>query len=64
MTTLNEIKDFFSQEGTKEIKNENAGYQFVKRSDGVMLQYSNGKMKFYTTIDGLSKAALYKIKRG
>jgi hypothetical protein len=64
MTTLNEIKGHFNQEGTQFIKNEVANFQFVKRADGQMLQYSNGKYTFYRTIDGLAKAALYRIKRG
>ena len=64
MTTLNEIKEHFNQEGTQFIKNEVANFQFVKRADGQMLQYSNSKYTFYRTIDGLAKAALYKIKRG
>jgi len=64
MNTINEIKEFFSEEGTKEIRNEVAGFQFVKRADGVMLQYSNGQFKFYNTLDGLAKAALYRLKRG
>ena len=64
MNTINEIKEFFSQEGTKEISNEVAGFQFVKRADGVMLQYSNGQFKFYKSLDGLAKAALYRLKRG
>lgn len=62
--TISEIKSHFSQEGTQEISNQTAGYQFVKRADGAMFQYDNGQYKAYRTIDGLSKAALYRLKRG
>jgi len=64
MTNLAKVKDHFNQKGTQSIQNDAAGYQFVKREDGVMMQFSNGKYKFYDTIDGLAKAALYRIKRG
>jgi len=64
MSKLYEIKAYLDQEGTQVIANEAAGYQFVKRSDGVMLQFSNGEMKFYGTLDGLARAALYRVKRG
>jgi len=62
--TLQDVKSHFNQEGTQQIINEAADYQFVKRADGVMLQYSNGNYKFYRTLDGLAKAALNRIKRG
>ena len=62
--TIQEVKDHFNQEGTQVIKNDAAGYQFIKRADGVLLQFSNGSFKFYKTVDGLAKAALHKIKRG
>ena len=64
MNNLKEVKSYLNQEGTQVISNEAANYQFVKRSDGVLLQYTNGKYTFYNTLDGLAKAALYKIKRG
>ena len=35
-----------------------------RKQDGVLLQFSNGSFKFYKTVDGLAKAALYKLKRG
>lgn len=62
MESLKEVKQHLNESG--EISNEAAGYQFVKRSDGTMMQYSNGKYTFYKTLDGLAKAALYRIKRG
>ena len=64
MNNLKELKHYFSQPGTNDISNEAANYQFVKRSDGAMFQYSNGEYKFYNTLDGFCKAALYRIKRG
>jgi hypothetical protein len=64
MSTLQEVKNYFSQEGLRSIENEKADYQFVKRADGVLLQYSEGEYKFYGTLDGFCKAALYRIKRG
>tara|TARA_R100001530_G_C4266315_1_gene141888 strand:+ start:271 stop:465 length:195 start_codon:yes stop_codon:yes gene_type:complete len=64
MTTLKEIKSHFAQNGLQSISNEVANYQFVKREDGVMFQFSNGVFTSYNTLDGLCKAALYKIKRG
>ena len=60
-STLQEIKSHFNQEGIQSIENEN--YQFVKREDGFMFQFSNGEYTKYRTLDGLAKAALYKIKR-
>tara|TARA_R110000796_G_scaffold25209_1_gene71318 strand:+ start:722 stop:913 length:192 start_codon:yes stop_codon:yes gene_type:complete len=62
--TLLEVKKHLNKKGTQEISNAAAGYQFVKRDDGVLLQFSNGSFKFYKTLDGLAKAALYRIKRG
>ena len=64
MTTIKEVTEYLSQEGTQIIENEAANYMFVKRSDGVLLQYTDGEYKFYKTLNGLAKAALYKIKRG
>ncbi len=64
MSNLKEVKEFFSQKGTQYIANESAGYQFVKRNDGSMFQFSDGEYKFYDTLDGLAKASLYRIKRG
>lgn len=64
MTTLKDVKKYFSQEGAQSISNDTAGFQFVKRADGVMMQFSNGEYKFYRTLEGLAKAALYRIKRG
>jgi len=64
MSTLKEVKEFFENEGTQHISSEAAGYQFVKRKDGSMFQFSEGEYKFYDTLDGLAKAALYRIKRG
>lgn len=64
MNNLKEVKEHFSQKGTQAISNEAANYQFVKRADGYMFQYSNGDYTFYRTLDGLAKAALYRIKRG
>lgn len=64
MSNLKEVKEYLSQEGTQFISNEAANYQFVKRKDGSMFQFSDGKYKFYDTLDGLAKAALYRIKRG
>jgi hypothetical protein len=64
MSNLKEVKEYLSQEGTQFISNEAANYQFVKRKDGSMFQFSDGEYKFYDTLDGLAKAALYRIKRG
>lgn len=64
MSTLKEVKEYLGQEGTQHISNEAAGYQFVKRKDGSMFQFADGEYKFYNTLDGLAKAALYRIKRG
>jgi hypothetical protein len=64
MSTIQEVKEYFSQEGTQHISNEAAGYQFVKRKDGLMIQFYNGEDTFYDTFDGFCKAALYRIKRG
>ena len=64
MNTIKEVKGHFNQKGTQFILNEAADFQFVKRVEGDMFQYSNGKYTFYRTIDGLAKAALYRIKRG
>lgn len=64
MTTLSGLREFFSGDETKELANDAAGYQFVKRADGILLQYSNGKHRFYKTLDGFLKAVLWRIKRG
>lgn len=63
-STLKEVKNYFNQEGLQSITNEKANYQFVKKEDGFMFQFSNGEYTKYRTLDGLAKAALYKIKRG
>lgn len=65
MTTLKETKAHFNQEGTKTIQNTGAGYLFCKRADGVMFQMQGAEIiRTYKTIEGLAKAALYRIKRG
>ena len=64
LNTVNGLTNYFNQEGTQIIQNEVGRYQFVKRADGVMLGYVCGEYTFYKTINGLAKAALYKIKRG
>lgn len=65
MRTIKEVKEYFDNGGT-EILNEAAGFQFVKRADGDMLQFSmiTGKYIFYKTFDGFAKAVLWRIKRG
>jgi len=62
--TLSEVKNHLSQEGTQIFLNELAGWQFVKRAEGAMFKFENGKYKTYRTLEGLAKAALYRIKRG
>jgi len=64
MKNLKAVKEYFSKEETKSIANDAADYQFVKRKDSVMFQFSNGEYKFYPTFDGFCKAVLYRIKRG
>ena len=62
--TLSEVKNHLNKKGTQSFINELAGWQFVKREDGAMFKFENGKFTFYRTLDGLAKAALYRIKRG
>ena len=68
MTTLNGLAKYFSGNETKSLSNDAAGYQFVKRKDGVMLQFFKkdgiGEYKFYNTFKGFIKAVLWRIKRG
>jgi len=44
--------------------NEKAGYQFVKRTDGLMLKFSNDKYTFFTNEDAFARAIVRAIKRG
>lgn len=65
MSTIQEVKEYFSQEGIRTIQNDTAGYQFVKRDTGELFQYDDHLgYKFYKTFDGFCKACLYRIKRG
>lgn len=65
MTTLREVKQHFQKEGTRSVSNNAAGYTFVKRADGLMLQQDEkGDYKFYRTFSGFCRAVLWRIKRG
>jgi len=65
MNTIREVKAHFTKEGKQKISNEITGYMFCKRADGIMFQMQGSDVvKQYATIDGLAKAALYRIKRG
>ena len=64
MTTLKEVKAYFSKEGIQSITNEAASFQFVKRDENTFFQFSDGEYKKYRTFEGFCKAALYRIKRG
>ena len=64
MTTLAELRDYFKGTETKSLSNDVANYQFVKRQEGEMFQFSNGEYKFYRTFEGFIKACLWRIKRG
>lgn len=43
-------------------ENEKADYQFVKRNDGLMLEFSKGQYKFYTDINKFANKILKTIK--
>ena len=62
--TIEGMKIYFNQAATVQLIQKTAGYQFVKRADGVMMQYRNGNHTFYRTYDGFCKAALHSYKRG
>lgn len=62
LNTIKGLKQHFLNGNT--IENESADFQFVMRDNKTMFQFSNGEYKFYNTLNGLCKAALYRIKRG
>ena len=66
MSTLKEVKEYFSIKGHKSVKNLKCDYLFVKKVNGDMFQYNaeNENFKFYKTFDGFCKAVLWRLKRG